>query len=414
MQLVSDLDLPLLPAETLEFSADPMRYMEEARKKHPWLAKSSIGGYIVHTYKACKDMCSNDVKTRPFYSNFGQYYGVEDSPWGHFISEMMNAAEGETHHRLRMSCFTAFTPKNVNRFRGVMRDVISDLLDKWVPKGKFDFAEFAEFFPITVFCSLLGVSTEVVPKINKALEGQTSSAELNKANLPKILAAFDVLWDFADNAVKEHEKRGGHDGGLIDTMIAARDAGKLSDTEMRQNLIMFAAAGYDTSKNMLGHIMYQMLQHTDQWARCADDFKYTKLVVEECLRHSSIPTIYRSVIEDYEYDGVFFPKGTMLILLLSMAGRDATVFENPLDFQPERANARDHVTFGRGEHYCIGMHLARAQLEEATHLISQRLLNPRVDGEVKWRPYMGVWGVKSLPIAFDPAPRREPAKHAAE
>ncbi len=412
MQAVSEMDLPLLDAGGPEFSANPTPFMEAARAQHPWLAKSNIGGYIVHSYKACRDMCSNDVKTRPFYSGFPQYYGVEDEPWGHFISEMMNAAEGETHHRLRMSCFTAFTPKSINKYRGVMREVISELLDAWVPKGKFDFAEFASHFPITVFCSLLGVSTDVVPKINKALEAQTSSAELNKANLPKILSAFDVLWDFADNAVKEHEKRGGHDGGLIDTMIAARNAGKLNDTEMRQNLIMFAAAGYDTSKNMLGHIMYQMLSHPDQWERCATDPAYVKLVVEECLRHSSIPTIYRSVVEDYEYDGVFFPKGTMLILLLSMAGRDASVFENPLDFQPERPNAKDHVTFGRGEHYCIGMHLARAQLEEATYLLAQRLRNPKVAGEVTWRPYMGVWGVKSLPIEFEPAPA--PTSMAAE
>ena len=49
-------------------------------------------------------------------------------------------------------------------------------------------------------CSLLGVATDVVPKINKALEAQTSSAELNKANLPKILKAFDVLCYLVEHA----------------------------------------------------------------------------------------------------------------------------------------------------------------------------------------------------------------------
>jgi cytochrome P450 len=74
-----------------------------------------------------------------------------------------------------------------------------------------------------------------------------------------------------------------------------------------------------------------------------------------------------------------------------------------MEFRPERANAHQHVAFGRGAHFCIGMHLARAQLEEGVHLMAQRLRRPRVAGDITWRPYLGIWGLRTLPIQFEPA-----------
>ena len=404
MALVSEMDLPLLAAETPGFWADPAPFVEEVRREHPWLARSNIGGYIIHGYYAARDIIGMDEDTHPFYPGFAQYYDAEETGWGNFISEMMNARVGEEHRRLRMSVHSAFTPKNINRYRGLMREVISDLLDEWAPRGQFDFADFAANFPITVFCGLLGVSSAVVPQIRAALEAQTSSVSLNRDLRDSILAAYDVLWEFADTAIREREKTGGDTGGLIDTMIAARKAGQITETEMRQNLIMFAAGGFDTSKNMLSLIVLHLLQRPDIWNRCAEDIEYCRKVVNEGLRHSGISTVYRTAAQDFEYEGVHFPKGTMLILMVSMAGRDPSYFEDPDHFDPERKNSGQHVTFGRGEHFCIGMHLARAQIEEGLQLVAQRLHNPRLAGEVTWRPYMGVWGPETLPIAFDPVP----------
>jgi len=407
MPLLIEMDLPLLRAELPEFSADPVPFVEEARRQHPWLARSAVGGYIVHGYHAAKDIIGADEDTHPFYPGFAQFYDAEGTGWGDFISGMMNACVGEKHRRLRVSVQSAFSPKNINRYRGLMREVVSDLLDEWAPRGKFDFADFAANFPITVFCGLLGVSSDVVPRIRDALEAQTASVSLNRDLRDSILAAYDVLWDFADSAIREREKSGGGTEGLIDTMLASKAAGMIDDTEMRQNLIMFAAGGYDTSKNMLSLIVYILLEHPAIWERCAEDIGYCRKVVNEALRFSGTSTVYRTAARDFVYDGVTIPKGTMLILMVSMAGRDPSVFADAGHFDPERKNASQHVAFGRGEHYCIGMHLARAQIEEGLQLVAQRLRRPRLAGEVLWRPYMGVWGPLELPIEFDPAPARE-------
>lgn len=401
MNLLAELDLPLLPAETPEFAADPVPFVKAARRVHPWLATSAVGGTIVHGYEAARDIIGMDEDTHPFYPGIARFYDAEDTDWGHFISQMMNATVGEKHRRLRMSVHSAFTPKAINRYRDLMRAVISGLLDEWVPRGRFDFADFAANFPITVFCGLLGVSPDVVPRIRDALEAQTASVSLDRGLRDSILAAYEVLWEFADSAIKERERQGAGGDGLIDTMLAARAGGLIDDVEMRQNLIMFAAGGYDTSKNMLALLVHILMQRPEMWARCGQDIAYCRKVVNEGLRHSGISTVYRSVVRDFDYGGVRFPKDTMLILMVSMAGRDPAMFADPDTFDPERANAGQHVAFGRGEHFCIGMHLARAQIEEGLHLIARRIPDPRPDGEVSWRSYMGVWGLQSLPIAFD-------------
>ena len=66
--------------------------------------------------------------------------------------EMILNLSGEKHTRIRASVADAFTPRNVNRNLELISKTIARLLDDWAPKGKFDFAEFASYFPITVMC----------------------------------------------------------------------------------------------------------------------------------------------------------------------------------------------------------------------------------------------------------------------
>jgi cytochrome P450 len=403
MPLVTDMQLPLLPVEQPGFASDPMPYVEAARRQHPWLATSNVGGYAIHGYRAVKDIVYMDSNLRPYFDGVAEFYGAEKTPWGRFMSEMMIARHGADHRKMRASVQLAFTPKKINRYRSLMREVIADLLDEWAPKGEFDFVDFASLFPITVFCGLLGLPKDIVPRIRHALETQAASTTFNHDLLPTMLEGFDLLWTFFDTAVLERERSGLCADGLLDIMISAKNAGKISEVELRQNLIMFASAGYDTSKNMLGLTMFILLKHPDAWERCAEDFGFCGKVVEECIRHSSIASVYRTVTTEFEYDEVRFPKGTLLFFLMGLAGRDPSVFPEPMEFLPNRTNASEHVAFGRGAHFCIGLHLARAQLEEGLHLIAQRLRRPRLTGELSWRPYLGIWGLRTLPIQFEPA-----------
>jgi cytochrome P450 len=398
---MATIELPLLPIDTPEFSADPQPFLEAARAQHPWLARFSQG-YAVHGYDAHVDLLADDENLIPGLGPIVDFYGMRGTLWGRFMEEMVLSATGDLHTRLRASVQHAFTPRRANQVRPMMQQVIGDLLDDWAPKGAFDFAEFAAYFPITVMFGLLGVPSEPVHRIRHAIEGHVSTLAIDMAAKPGMLIAWEELWSFADTLIKEREASGESDEeSMLDALIAAKNAGQLDDVELRFMVLTVIIAGYDTSKNQLTWTMKLLIDRPEMYARCAQDREFCCKVVTESLRLTGIASPYRAAAKDFTYKGIDFHRGDIVIFGTSLAGRDPTVFEDPLTFDPDRANASRHVSLGRGAHICLGQYIARNQLQEGIHLICQRLKNPRITGEVTWRPFVGAWGLRNLPIAFD-------------
>lgn len=394
-------ELPTLPVKLPAFWADPSAYTDPARREHPWLARFSEG-FVIHGYRQVKTLLEDDERLRPGFGSIADFYGVRGTMWARFMDEMLLAQSGENHARLRASVAHAFTPRQANEARPLMRRVITELLDQWEPRGEFDFARFASLFPVAVICGLLGVSTGPIPKIRTALEDQLASLTLDLALKPRFMAGWEVLWRFADQLVLEREQRGNAgQESLLDALIGARNSGQLDETELRFMVLTLVVAGYDTSRNMLTLIMYLLLDRPEIYNRCAVDREYCKKVVEEALRHSSIATTFRVVVTEFEYEGFRFPKGAMIAFAIPLAGRDPDAFPDPLSFDPQRTHGNRHCAFGRGSHFCLGQFIARTQLEEGLHLVARRLKQPRLCGEVAWRPFLGAWGLRTLPIRFE-------------
>jgi len=405
LQPVSDLDLPELPIEGAEFSADPMRFLNPARQMHPWLARFSKG-YVIHGYEATKELLYMDDKMGPHFSGLIEHYEAQGSDWARFMGDQMATISGPRHDRLRASVAAAFTPRHANLTRPLMRKVISDLLDEWAPKGAFDFADFASYFPITVMCGLLGVPSGPVREIRDALDLQMACMTMDREIFPDILEAYAMLRDFAADLIAGREASGEHDENLLlDALIASKASGQLDDDELRDLLITLLLAGFDTSKNELTLTMHALLDEPEMFDRCAHDSDYCRKVIRESLRRTSVVSPSRTLFEDVEYEGILFPKGTYICFAVSLTGRDPSVYPDPMAFLPEREQEPRHIAFGRGTHICLGQYLATAQMEEGLHLIARRIKAPRLAGEVSWRPFRaGAWGIRTLPIEFEPAP----------
>ncbi|MFV8816149.1 cytochrome P450 [Haliea sp. E17] len=401
MQAVSELDLATLPVETQAFADNPVPYLEAAKEKHPWLAKFSKG-YVVYGLQPARDLLYMDQQMGPHFKGLVEHFGAENTEWARFMGDQLATISGERHDRLRANVALAFTPRRANATRPLMREVIGKLLDEWAPKGEFDFCEFASLFPITVMCGLLGMSAEPVHGIRKALDTQMSCMTLNRDLLPDILDAYQVLRDFAASVIEERESSGKFDeDSLLDALIASKKSDGMDANELSDLVISLWLAGYDTSKNMLTMALYTLLEHPDMYRRCAEEVDYCGKVIEEMLRHTSVVSPSRTLFSPVDYAGIHFPTGTYISFALSLTGRDAQAYPNPLDFDPEREQKPRHLAFGRGTHICLGQYLARAQLEEGLHLVAQRIHAPKLAGEVTWRPFLGAWGLNSLPIKFE-------------
>lgn len=401
MDVAAESQIPVLPVETAEFSADPDPYLIAAREDHPWLARFSQG-YVIHGYDEICELMADDDDLATGFAPLIQFYGVEDTMWGKFMMGNMLSLNGEAHSRIRSNVAHAFSPKHAREVRPLMQNVIAELLDDWVPKGEFDFAYFASLFPVSVMCGVLGVSTRAIVPLRQALEDQFKSLTMDMSVKPLFMAGWEVMWDFVDNLVKDREASGLSDpDALLDTLIAAKRAGNFDDTDLRFIILTLFFGGFDTSKNQLTMTMLLLLDRPEIYARCAEDLEYCGKVIRESLRHSGIASPFRQVARDFTYRDHRFLKDETLLMAPGLANRDPRVFPNPEVFDPERENAGRHVAFGRGVHICIGQYLATAQMQEGLHLIAQRIRNPRLTGEPVWRPFMGAWGPASLPIAFD-------------
>jgi cytochrome P450 len=116
----------------------------------------------------------------------------------------------------------------------------------------------------------------------------------------------------------------------------------------------------------------------------------------------STSTAFRYTTEDVVYRDVLLPEHTMLFFPFSVSGRDPAAFPEGERFDPDRPDASRSMAFGLGRHMCLGQHIARVQLQEALHLVAQRLRDPKLAGPHGWRPFPGIWGLKGLPITFTP------------
>jgi cytochrome P450 len=400
---VADIDLPHLPMETPEFAADPFPWFTRARCQHPWLATSDFG-LVVTEYAAMKDLMWLDASMRTANDGMVAIMGAEEMSWGRFAEANIFNQQGDAHRRLRDALAPIFTPRHANNIRPLMREVIDDLLDVWAPRGEFEFQEFASYFPISVLSRMIGGPIEAIPRLRSSLEATGLFFTLDRSRMPEVEAAHAVIEDFLQGLLVERRARPVCDGAedLLDTLIAAGTEDRLNEREIVDLLMFLYIAGYDTSKNVLTLIMREMIDRPDLYERCAADADFCRKVVEEMLRFCGVSTSFRLTTKDVEYRGVLLPKGTMIFFPVSVAGRDPGSFADPDRFDPDRLVDPEHrhIGFGRGAHVCLGQHLARVQLQEGLHRIAQRISAPKLAGEIAWRPFPGIWGLKGLPITF--------------
>ncbi|MBW8753954.1 MAG: cytochrome P450 [Sphingomonadales bacterium] len=407
MQKLADLDLYDLRWNEPGFAADPYPWFAEARKKHPWIARTD-SGYVVFEYNAIRDLMLMDDKMRASFDGIVEIMGAKNTPWGRFTEEQMLALPAREHRVLRDTFAARFTPRFANGVRPLMRETLNRLIDEWAADGSMDFEEFSSYYPVSVMAQLIGAPLSAIPDLRKSLETMGLAFSLNPDLVPALQEAVVHIDSFCQGLIDDRRNNPKGEGGepdLLDILLDASREGGISDRQLTDLLIFLFVAGYDTSKNVFTYLMHLLTSHPEIYQRCAEDIDYCRKAVEEGLRYFNPSSSFRFTDADIEYRGVLLPKDTMLFFTLNMSGRDPTVFEEADRFDPERPvdPKRRQIAFGLGKHMCLGQYIARAQLQEGLHLVAQRIQQPKVAGEIGWRPFPGIWGLKGLPLEFTPA-----------
>ncbi|MDG2001827.1 MAG: cytochrome P450 [Novosphingobium sp.] len=404
MQEISELDLPYLAMEEPWFAADPGPQFSGAREQHSWIARSDLG-YVVTNYQAVRDLMAMDECIGMAFGDIVEMMGAQGTFWGRFQQEHILSKSGPDHKRMRDLLAPAFTPRRANQHRELMQEVISELLDEWAPKAEFDFEEFASHFPIRVMCRLVGAPSEAISGLRESLETMGLSVSMLPELTPKLEEAILRIEDFSQEIISNREAtwQSGDEGDLLDLLLQAKQDGGMSRREIADLLIFLLTAGYDTSKNVLTLAMFELVKQPDIYKRMAKDPELCARVFEETMRIHGPTNTSRIVVKDITYRDVSIPAGTMLWFAWSVIARDPAAVDDPDSFNPDRSRDNRHVGFALGPHICLGQHIAKAQIAEGLHQMAQRITNPQSPGPLGWRPFPGVWGIRGLPISFEPA-----------
>jgi cytochrome P450 len=330
--------------------------------------------------------------------------GLTSGPlWDRAVSSLLSL-DGEEHHRLRRLVSRAFTPSAAGGLRAAMVEVIGELIDDVAPVGRCDVvADIARPYPIPVICQLLGAPRQDWPRISDWTDDIFKIFNFNVAHdAPDILRASEELEAYVDGLVAVRRRALSDD--LISTLLAAEaDGDRLTHEEFTMLVGAILTAGTDTTRNQLAAAVQVFCDHPDQWALLAEHPELAPKAVEEVVRHSPIVLrTPRRAVDDVEVAGVMIPAGTLVGANMAAANRDPAVYDDPDRFDITRQGPAPMLSFGGGIHYCLGAHLAKAELAEALVILTRRLPNIRRVGPSSWKPVIGVTGPITLPVEFDP------------
>lgn len=302
--------------------------------------------------------------------------------------------------RLRRLLHPELSRRRVDALRPTVQQIVDELLDTMTaadPPADL-IAQFALPLPSRVITLLLGVpyeDREFFHHTTRVMGEQTTPPD-------ERLRVRNELKRYLEKLVAEKDADPG--GDLLSRMCRARREAEVSVEEVVGIATLLMVAGYETVANQIGVGTVALLQNPDLLADLRAHPEKIHAAVDELVRHQTV-TDYgarRAAIADVTVGGQLIRKGEGVLVVLSSANRDESVFPEPdrLDFDRAR---REHLAFGWGPHQCVGHLLARVQLEVAWLTLLRRLPDLALAvplEEIPFRFDMFVYGVRALPVRW--------------
>lgn len=311
------------------------------------------------------------------------------------------------HTRVRSHINKVFSARRVAEMEPRIRQYANRLIDAFVADGRADLvAQFAYPLPVQMVFSMIGIPEVDIDQLktwcgNRVLFlfGKLSPAE--QIETVHNLVAF---WQYTKAFCAQRQREPQDDLASDLAQIVKEDPAALDMHELASIIFGLGFAGHETTTNLIGNAMKHLLTERDRWEQLCANPSLMENAVEEVLRFDgSVPVWRRVAKEDVELGGVTLPKGAKLALVLGSGSHDEAYFTHPETFDIHRANARNHLAFGKGIHYCVGAPLARLEAKIALELLAKRLPGLRLvpDQQIEYVPTVSFRGPKHLLVEWD-------------
>jgi cytochrome P450 len=315
--------------------------------------------------------------------------------------------EPPDHTRYRKLVTRVFTARAVDQLRERTQEVATELLDALVERhrsGQLDsvdlVTEYCGLLPVTVISEILGVPVEERETILAYGEGAAASLDFGLPwstyrEVDRALVEFD---GWLTTHLAWLRKNPGDN--LLSHLIAAQEDGVgLTELELKATAGLVLAAGFETTVNLLSNGIALLASHPEQLALLQERPELWGNAVDEVLRiDPPVLLTGRIAARDTELGGEVVRETMPVTASLAAANHDPEIFTDPLVFDVTRENAREHLSFSGGRHYCLGAQLARMEGEVGLRTLFDRFPDLTLAPGASRRPTRILRGYKHLPV----------------
>ena len=396
---LNELNLPKIHPKIIKTDVGTYEQLEAAKNalQYNWLATTGLSYVVVDNRHAATML--RDKRWHNALTLFSDANPHTSEKFKESRKKSIISLEGEDHSRLRRLVAPYFTPKMADQMRPFMVKAAEELMALIPTDKEFNIQNLIfDRYPMHVLSKLIGVPEEDWEMFSKWANDSFKNFAMNfDEDYEDIINAQKQLDIYTKKLISERKALKKDD--LISRLLEARyEDDILSDDEVKMLIQALTLAGIDTMRCQLGLALIMLDERDDLKNRISQRESISE-IIEEIIRLDGVfKYLIRIASEDIEYNGVLFPKGTIMSPALGAGNFDEKVFDNPEEFIIDRDNRKSHtLSFGGGIHHCLGISLARAQMEEMLSILYKTYPTIKITKEVEYKdPTEATWGPKSL------------------
>jgi cytochrome P450 len=316
------------------------------------------------------------------------------------------AMDPPRHTKLRKLATAAFTPRQVRRIEDSIKASATAIVQELKAAGSgADFVDYcAKELPLRTLSDMMGIPESERERVAEAADALVTANDpvclAGRNPLEVMFESVTYLHQVAGTLAAQRRENPGDDlfSSLVNTEV---DGDRLTDAEVAAYFVLLSVAGNDTTRQTTSHALRALTDFPDQRAWLLEDFdRRIGMAVEEFIRHATpVMTFRRTAATDYELGGQIIRAGDKVAMFYASGNRDESVFEDP-DCLDLSRDPNPHLGFGGGgQHYCLGTHVARAQLRAIFGELLRQL--PDIEaGEPEYVAGSFIHGIRAMPCTF--------------
>jgi cytochrome P450 len=314
------------------------------------------------------------------------------------------------HGKYRRVVAKWFTPRTVKVWQPKVEKLTREILDKAGQKRELDFvAEVSAPITIAVIALMLGVpeqdwhllfrwTNEIIASEDPEYQHGRTPRETGDAARTELFKYFAAL---------SEDRRKSPQDDILSVVVHGRVDGKpLPVFELLSYYFLLVVAGNETTRNAMTGGVQQLIENPGELDKLLRNPELVDGMVEETVRWvTPVNQFARTATRDTRVRDQLVKTGQSVCLFYASGNRDEEVFEDPFSFRVDRS-PNDHIGFGRGEHVCLGAHLARLELRALFAELRERLVSIERTGPVDRIHSSFIGGIKRAPIRWELRPAR--------